>query len=176
MVVERTYNIPLRREFLKAPKYRRAKKAISAVRSFLVKHMKSDDVLLGPKLNMTIWANGIRNPPHHVKVTVIKDDKGAVRAELFGFDFKKKEKQEKEVKKAGLAGKLQEKLDGSSKPKAAEAKRKEKAEKAVEVKSEVKEKVAEVKEVTEKPAEVKGEVKKEEASPDNEPQKPLKSE
>jgi len=110
-ILERTYTIPLRHEYLKAPMYRRAKKAVIALRAFVVKHMKSDDVLIGPKLNLKIWERGITNPPHHVKVTATKDDKGQVRVELFGFEFKPKEKKEKKEKKApGLAGKLQEKL------------------------------------------------------------------
>jgi large subunit ribosomal protein L31e len=112
MAIERTYTVPLRKAFQKAPKYRRAKKAVNALRAFIERHMKSDDVLIGPKLNLKIWENGIKNPPHHVKVTAIKDEKdNVVRVELFGFEFKPKEKKEKKDKPApGLAGKLQEKL------------------------------------------------------------------
>ena len=54
-MVERTYVIPLRKGFSKAPKYRRAKKAINTIREFLVKHMKSDDVRLGTHLNLEVW-------------------------------------------------------------------------------------------------------------------------
>ena len=110
-LTERTYTIPLRKEFRKAPKYKRAKKAVRAIREFLVKHMKTENVLIGPKLNLKVWEHGIKNPPHHVKVTVIKDDKeGIARAELFGFKFEKKEKKKKKEKAKGLAGKLQKKL------------------------------------------------------------------
>src|SRR3989344_4468825 len=83
-VLERTYNIPLRRETLKAPPYRKAKKAARAVREFLQKHMKSDNVLIGRYLNMKLWEHGMKNPPHHVKVVATKDDKGKVVAELVG--------------------------------------------------------------------------------------------
>jgi large subunit ribosomal protein L31e len=140
--LERTYTIPLRREYLKAPMYNRTKKAVRALRAFIVKHMKSDDVLIGPKLNLKLWERGRTNPPHHVKITAIKDDKGQVRAELFGFEFKPKEKKEKKEKPApGLAGKLAEKL-GSTEEKKGEPK---------EIKSDKKEmKKAEKKEVTEK--------------------------
>lgn len=82
--LERTYNIPLRKEFQKAPPYKRAKKAITAVREFLVKHMKSSDINLGTHLNQEIWSRGIKNPPHHIKVSVTKDEKGKVMAELVG--------------------------------------------------------------------------------------------
>lgn len=111
-MMERTYTVPLRKEFQKAPKYKRAKKAVKALREFVQKHMKTKDVLIGPKVNLKIWNKGIKNPPHHVKVTAIKDEKENItRVELFGFEFKKKEKTDEKKKKAsGLAGKIQEKL------------------------------------------------------------------
>jgi len=52
--LERTYNVPLRREWLKAPKYRRSKKAVAALRQFLQKHMKSDVVKLSKRLSVTV--------------------------------------------------------------------------------------------------------------------------
>lgn len=106
--IERTYNIPLRKEYLKVPNWKRTKKAVSAAKQFLQRHMKSEDVRLGKHLNEELWKHGIRNPPHHVKVTVIKDDKGVVRAELFGHQIEVKKKEEKKSKlqevaeKAGL--------------------------------------------------------------------------
>lgn len=94
--IERTYNIPLRKEFQKAPKYKRAKKAVNALKRFLEKHMKSSDVKIGRYLNEKIWEKGIRNPPHHVKVNVTKDSEGVVRAEL--VDAPKEIKKEKTKK------------------------------------------------------------------------------
>lgn len=82
--LERIYNVPLRREWLKVPLYRRAKKATTALREFLQKHMKSENVLIQKELNEAVWAHGMRNPPHHVKVQATKDDKGVVRANLVG--------------------------------------------------------------------------------------------
>jgi large subunit ribosomal protein L31e len=94
--IERTYTVPLRREYLKAPKWNRTKKAVSALRQFLAKHMKSEDVRLGTALNEKLWKHGIKNPPHHVKVSVTKNEEGVVNAELFGV---KKEEVKKESKK-----------------------------------------------------------------------------
>jgi large subunit ribosomal protein L31e len=125
-ITERTYTVPLRKEFQKAPKYRRAKKAVNALRAFMQRHMKTDDVLIGPQLNMKLWERGIKNPPHHVKVTAIKDDKDNVaRVELFGFEFKQKEKKEKKPKATGLAGKIQEKLGVGAEKKEEKAEAKE---------------------------------------------------
>ncbi len=104
-VLERIYNVPLRKEFQKAPMYRRAKKAVIALRAFLMRHMKASDVKLGPALNHAIWARGIKRPPHHVKVTVIRGEDGIAKAELFGVDWADKKAappvEEKKAKKAG---------------------------------------------------------------------------
>ncbi len=111
-VLERVYNIPLRKEWLKAPKYRRAKKATTALKQFLAKHMKSQDVKIGKYLNEAIWQRGIRNPPHHIKVTVIKDDKGLVKAELVGKSVEEvAKKPEKPEEKKAKKEKVEEKKE-----------------------------------------------------------------
>ena len=120
IILERTYNIPLRMETLKAPKYRKAKKAMTAVKEFIVQHMKSSDIKIGRYLNLKIWEHGIKNPPHHVKITATKDDKGKVFVELEGApkeelkaDEKKKpaKKEEKIVKEAEFKDKQEEKSE-----------------------------------------------------------------
>ncbi len=93
--LERTYNVPLRKEYQKVPNWKRTEKAVVAMKQFLVHHMKSEDVRMGKDINEKIWQHGIRNPPHHVKITARKDEKGVVYAELFGV-----EKKEKAPKKA----------------------------------------------------------------------------
>jgi large subunit ribosomal protein L31e len=100
--IERTYTVPLRKEYRKVPRWRKTKKAVDALREFLVKHMKSEDVKLSKELNEHVWKHGIKNPPHHVKVNVTKDEKGVVMAELFGAK-KKTVAPKKEVKKSKLA-------------------------------------------------------------------------
>lgn len=89
IVLERVYNVPLRKEFLKVPKYKRSKKAITALKQFLVRHMKSDKIKIGKYSNLKIWENGIKNPPHHIKVVVKKDEEGNVFAELEGAPVEK---------------------------------------------------------------------------------------
>ncbi len=116
MELERIYNVPLRREWLKVPLYKRAKKATLALRQFLEQHMKSEDVFIGKHLNEAVWAHGMRNPPHHVKVTCVKDDAGVVRAELFGVKIEQPlpvEKKEGALDKVKAAlGKKDEKKVG----------------------------------------------------------------
>jgi large subunit ribosomal protein L31e len=95
--INRTYNIPLRSGFRNKPKHTRAKVCIRVVKDFLKKHMKSEEIKLGKFLNLEIWKHGMRNPPHHIKVNVVKDKEGVVTAELFGHEYvdnKKTEEQE----------------------------------------------------------------------------------
>lgn len=130
--MERTYVIPLRKSWLKAQRYRRAKRAINAVKEFLRRHMKTEEVLIGTHLNLFIWKHGMQNPPSRVKVNVSKDDKGVVKAELFGAPVAEVKKPEE---KKGIMKKIAEKVTGK------------------EAKPEV------PKPVEQKPAEVKPEVK-----------------
>ena len=104
--LERTYNVPLRKGTQKVPNWRRTKKTVKVLREFLAKHMKSDNVKLSRELNEEIWKHGIKNPPHHIKVNVKKDEKGEVRAQLFGI----KEAPKKVEKKKSMADKLKEKV------------------------------------------------------------------
>ncbi|MDP6547497.1 MAG: 50S ribosomal protein L31e [Candidatus Woesearchaeota archaeon] len=155
-VLERNYNVPLRREFQKAPRWRRAKKAVTALREFVSKHMKSDNVLIGRYANELLWKDGIKNPPHHIEVNAVKDDKGTVKVELVELpgkakremakqqevDKKKKaeeKKKEEEQKKAAPKAEEKKTEAGEAEKKIEEAKE-DKAEKAKEIqKEEIKE-------------------------------------
>jgi len=108
--MERTYIIPLRREYQKTATYKRSKKATKAVKEFMVRHMKAADfnsVKLLNELNQEIWKHGIRNPPNKVKVVAKKDDKGVVTVQLFGKPFPEAPKA---PEKKGIAAKVAEKM------------------------------------------------------------------
>ena len=99
IILERTYVIPLRRETLKVPNFRKANKAVKAIQQFISKHMKSDNVDFGQYLNLYVWKHGAKNPPHKAKVTASKDDKGKVFVELFGAPKKEPKAEEKKPAK-----------------------------------------------------------------------------
>src|SRR3989338_3665577 len=96
--LERTYIVPLRKQYQKAPNWKRTERAVTGLKAFLARHMKSEQIKIGRELNEKLWEHGIRNPPHHVKITVTKDEKGVVRAELFGARKKEEKKGRKEKK------------------------------------------------------------------------------
>jgi|SRR3989344_4469434 len=129
IVLERTYNVPLRRTWLYTPMYRRAKRAVNALKEFMMQHMKADrdNIRIGKYANLDIWKNGMQNPPHHIKVDAKKDDKGIVTVELVGApkEAKKPSSKKKVVQKEisvehdhkEIDEKVQEKSDAASKPK-----------------------------------------------------------
>ena len=126
--LERVYNVPLRMGFMKTPKYKRAKKAATTLREFLIKHMKSDNVKIGPYLNRKLWQHGIRNPPHHVKVNAKKDSEDVVFAELVGAPAPKPKEEPKKGKKGEKVEKKEEKKETKEEKK--ETKKEEKDVKA----------------------------------------------
>ena len=75
--LEREYIVPLRRGFLKVPRYRRAKKAVRVLKEFMVRHMGVRDRDLGKVkidgyLNNEIWFRGIKKPVNKIKVRAKK--------------------------------------------------------------------------------------------------------
>lgn len=116
--VERTLTINVRNQVIKVPAYRRAKKAVTAVREFLQQHMKSDNVKLGKYLNLKLWEHGIKNPAMRITVVAKKDDKGIVTAELPNIPVKK---QNEKRLKAKAAYKEQQKEQKQAETKKADA-------------------------------------------------------
>ena len=93
-VLEREYVIPLRARYQHVARYKKTPKAIKTVKEFLVKHMKIYDrdlnkIKIDKYLNEFLWARGIKNPPHKVKVKAIKNGE-TVKVELVEFSTKLK--------------------------------------------------------------------------------------
>lgn len=103
---EDIHKIPLRKEWLKAPSYRRSKKAIAGIKKYLKKHYRNQKIKLGKYLNLEIWKRGNKNPPAYITVKVIKD-KDFINVELPGAPVEEASKKEE---KKGLAAKLKEKV------------------------------------------------------------------
>ncbi len=133
---EKEYTIPLRREWAKVPRYKRANKAVKAIKEFLARHMKIYDrdlrkIKIDKYLNEELWFRGIKNPPHKIKVRATKEGE-IVRVELFEMPEILKFKKAREEKR--------EKIAEEGKPKKHEHEHKE------EVGKKTEEKIAEEKE------------------------------
>lgn len=97
-MLDRQYVIPLRKA-LRAPRTKRAPKAVKLVREFLLRHMKGDDVKLGASVNEALWKDGIKNVLPRIKVHAVRDDKNVIRCELPGVGIRTAE-EEKKVREA----------------------------------------------------------------------------
>ncbi|MBI2507558.1 60S ribosomal protein L31 [Candidatus Woesearchaeota archaeon] len=134
MAEEKIYTIPLRKEWLKVPIYKRSRKAITATKKFLLRHLKRE-VSIGPYLNQYIWKQGNRHPPARVKIRV-EEEKEKLVAELINAPRKevKKEEDTIKIKKPGFLKKKEEKeveVEKEEKEKLADEK-KEATKKAIE--------------------------------------------
>lgn len=106
MVEDKIFTINLRREFSKKPIYRRAKKAVTAVKEFIAKHLKIKEVKIGANLNLKIWERGRRSPPPKVKVKVrVADNIAYVELPEFEFSIKKEKEEKKTVTEKVLSKK-----------------------------------------------------------------------
>jgi large subunit ribosomal protein L31e len=79
--MERVYVIPLR-DVKKVPRTIRSPRAIRYVRSFLKRHMKSDEIFLDASVNEKIWERGIQKVPSKIKVKAVKEEDGSVSVTL----------------------------------------------------------------------------------------------
>lgn len=75
---EREYNVPLREVWMKKASYKRTRKAVMELKSFIARHMKVpghdiDKVKLDVYLNNQMWHRGSSKPPAFIKVKARKD-------------------------------------------------------------------------------------------------------
>ncbi len=83
MAVEQIYTVPLR-HVKRVPRWRRAQRAISELKSYLAKRMKAplDQIKIDNVLNEIIWERGNEKPPSRIRVKAVKSDDGSVKAEF----------------------------------------------------------------------------------------------
>jgi len=119
--LEREYIVPLRKGWLKVPKYKRTNKAVKTLKQFIARHMKVYDndlrnIKVDIVLNNEIRFRGIKKPPAKIKVRARKTDDGIVRVELVEIPkhikFARLRERKAEVKK-----KVEEKKDEGKKGK-----------------------------------------------------------
>lgn len=106
---EQEYVIPLRGKFRHVARYKKTPKAVKIIKEFLARHMKIYDrdlnkIKLDKAINEFLWARGIKNPLHKIKVKAVKKD-GIVKVELVEMPAKLKFKKlrEEKVEKEALA-------------------------------------------------------------------------
>jgi large subunit ribosomal protein L31e len=79
--LERIYTIPLR-NVKSSPRNGRADRAVRAVRTYLSKHMKADEVWIDAAVNQKIWERGKYKIPSRIRVRARLFDDGVVEVSL----------------------------------------------------------------------------------------------
>ena len=127
IVLEREYVVPLRKEWLKVPRYKRAKKALRALKEFMVQHMQIYDrdirkIKVDVYLNNEIKFRGNKKPLHKIKVKAIKYDNGIVEVKLVNLpkhiEFEVARNAKKAVELAKNVEKSDKKAETEIKPEA----------------------------------------------------------
>src|SRR3989344_36990 len=153
IILERKYIVPLRKGWLKVPKYKRTNKAVKTLKEFIARHMKVYDrdlrkIKIDIVLNNEIRFRGIKKPPAKIKIRARKFDDGIVRVELVEIPKHIEFARLREMKKTQAKNKVdekkkerktEEKSDSEDKKESEEAKE-EKKEESEKKKLEVKEK------------------------------------
>lgn len=81
---ERVYVVPLRKA-KRAPRRKRAPRAVRELRSFLQRHTKTDTILIDKSVNERLWSRGVQKPLPRIRVKATKhveDEEEFVVAEL----------------------------------------------------------------------------------------------
>ena len=94
IVEERIYTIPLGRALVRPPK-KRAPRAITLIRDFVIQHMKIDlsakaeeehgelpTLSISNAVNEKIWSRSIKKPPRKIRIRATKDKDGNVKVFL----------------------------------------------------------------------------------------------
>jgi large subunit ribosomal protein L31e len=82
VTIEKVYLVPLGKELLKAPRIKKAPRAISTIRSFVKKHTKAEEVKISQKISEHLFARNVKKPPRKIKIKVVGDE-NLVSVELF---------------------------------------------------------------------------------------------
>ncbi len=131
--MEVVFTINLRDAYLK-PRTKRTPTAISLIKDYIKRHMKTRDVKLSIKLNAFMWQRSIGKPPRKVKVKCVKDKDVAY---VFYFEeeaklpVKEKQEEKKEKTEKKEEKKIEQKVkEENKKEKKNETKKEEKTKKA----------------------------------------------
>lgn len=111
MADEKQFILNVRKDILKKPLYKRAKKAISSIKEQTGKamHVKPENVKICKELNELVRSQGKHNPPIKYKLHSAIID-GFALVELQGVTFPEKKEKKEKTEGKGLKEKIQEKL------------------------------------------------------------------
>lgn len=82
MVEEKVITLNLKKELVKAKKWRRSNALVRILKDSLKRHVKKENIKIDKKLNEKIWSKSIENPQAKFRIKITKVDEKTVKAEL----------------------------------------------------------------------------------------------
>ena len=76
-MTEKIYTIPMQ-TVKGSPRTKRTKKAMSYLKAFLSRHLKSENIRIDPLLNEALWSRGMEHPPARIKVRATTQEDGSI--------------------------------------------------------------------------------------------------
>jgi large subunit ribosomal protein L31e len=112
--LERIYTIPLR-QLKSSPRNHRSDRAVKAVKNYLSKHMKSDQIWIDGSVNEKLWARGMYTIPSKIRVRALKFDDGVVEVTLPEADITTSRREEIKKRREESAAEREKKTEKKDK-------------------------------------------------------------
>ena len=76
IIEERIYTIPFSKVVYgrKIPRTKRTPRAMRHLRSFIQRHLRSENIVITPEVNEFMWTRGIQHPPRRIRIRAVKTE------------------------------------------------------------------------------------------------------
>jgi large subunit ribosomal protein L31e len=76
IIEERIYTVPFSKLIYgrKIPRKQRTPRAMRHLRSYLQRHLRSDNIILTAEVNEFMWTRGIQHPPKRIRIRAVKTE------------------------------------------------------------------------------------------------------
>ncbi len=76
IIEERIYTVPFSKVVYgrKIPRQKRTPRAMRHLKSFIQRHLRSENIIITPEVNELMWTRGIQHPPRRIRIRVVKTE------------------------------------------------------------------------------------------------------
>jgi large subunit ribosomal protein L31e len=76
IIEERIYTIPFSKVVYgrKIPRAKRTPRAMRHLRSFIQRHLRSENIVITSEVNEFMWTRGIQHPPRRIRIRAVKTE------------------------------------------------------------------------------------------------------
>ncbi len=76
IIEERIYTIPFSKVIYgrRIPRTKRTPRAMRYLRSFIQRHLRSENIVITAEVNEFMWTRGIQHPPRRIRIRAVKTE------------------------------------------------------------------------------------------------------